>query len=129
LSSQDLPLPSASPAGKSVAGPEAHAGVARARDPKDLLARLWAQNTPLLRERLARLDVAAAEAQLGPLSEARRAEASDISHKFAGSLGMFGYPRGTEIARELEAMLEGEDLISAGEIQRLARELRSVLPL
>ncbi len=70
-----------------------------------LLATLWERNLPTLRERLDILDRAAAAAASGHLTEASRAEALGIAHKLSGSLGMFGYHRGTEIARQIEAIL------------------------
>jgi len=39
------------------------------------------------------------------MSEQQREEGIAISHKLAGSLGMYGYQRGTEIASELEQLL------------------------
>ncbi len=66
------------------------------------IAALWQRNRPLLLERLALLDRAAA----GPLTPGLRGEAIGIAHKLAGSLGMFGFHEGTEIAREIEAHLE-----------------------
>jgi HPt (histidine-containing phosphotransfer) domain-containing protein len=71
-----------------------------------LLATLWERNLPTLRERLDVLDRAAAAAASGRLTEASRAEAHGIAHKLSGSLGMFGYHRGTEIARQIEAILD-----------------------
>jgi len=70
-----------------------------------LLATLWERSLPTLRERLDVLDRAAASAASGHLTEASRAEAHGIAHKLSGSLGMFGYHRGTEIARQIEEIL------------------------
>ena len=82
-----------------------------------------------MRDRLATLDTAAQEALSGSLTSSRRTEASDIAHKLAGSLGMFGYPVGTEIARELEQLLEAPAPLDPAHFGRLAAHLRSVLPL
>ena len=72
---------------------------------KKLLAQLWEKSLPVLRERLAQLE-AAAEPNRTLSAEARR-EAANTAHKLAGSLGMFGYPKGTALARELEVLFEG----------------------
>ncbi len=82
-----------------------------------------------MRDRIASLETAAEEALNGTLSAARRTEASDIAHKLAGSLGMFGYPAGTEISREMEGMLEAETPVDPAWFARLTHQLRSVLPL
>lgn len=91
---------------------------------KALLADLWRRNLPVIEFRLATLDRAAAAAD--PLDPELRAEALDVAHKLSGSLGMFGFDRGTAIARELETMLEasGPDRERLG---RLAAELRAML--
>src|SRR5580692_7999388 len=69
-----------------------------------LLAALWLKNRPIVEERLATLDGAAAVP--GVLSEDRRKEAQSAAHKLAGALGMYGYDEGTRIARLLEQLLE-----------------------
>ena len=69
-----------------------------------LLAALWLKNRPIVEERLATLDGAAAVP--GALSEDRRKEAQSAAHKLAGALGMYGYDEGTRIARLLEQLLE-----------------------
>ncbi len=96
---------------------------------KALLASLWQQNLPALRTRVDALDQAASEAATGALTPETRAQASDFAHKLAGSLGMFGFPRGTEIAREIEQALEIDAAPDAASLLRLCAELRSLLPL
>lgn len=98
-------------------------------DPTELLSRIWLQNLPIMRDRVACLEAAAAEAESGGLSAARRTEASDVAHKLAGSLGMFGYPAGTEIARVIEQMLETEAPVDGTAFVTLASKLRAALPL
>ncbi len=71
-----------------------------------LIAELWKRNRPLMLERLAQLDAAAAAAHAGTLSAEARAEAESTAHKLSGSLGMFGFQTGTECARALEAELQ-----------------------
>jgi HPt (histidine-containing phosphotransfer) domain-containing protein len=68
------------------------------------LAALWQKNRPVMLERMAVLERAAA---LGAaITPEIRAEATGVAHKFAGTLGMFGMPEGTVVARELEVLLE-----------------------
>lgn len=98
-------------------------------DPTELLSRIWLQNLPLMRDRVAFLEAAAAEALGGTLSPTRRTEASDIAHKLAGSLGMFGYPAGTDVARIMEQRLEAKQPLDGAEFVSLASQLRAALPL
>jgi HPt (histidine-containing phosphotransfer) domain-containing protein len=91
-----------------------------------LIAELWRKNQPQILDRLAQLDSAAAAAQAGTLTEAQRDGAEGMAHKLAGSLGMFGYPAGTNIARALEDEFH-RDSPDAAVLKTLTRELRDTL--
>jgi HPt (histidine-containing phosphotransfer) domain-containing protein len=92
-----------------------------------LLATLWERSLPTLRERLDVLDRAAAAAASGHLTEALRTKARSIAHKLSGSLGMFGHPRGTEIARQMEAILSDSAPDTLTSLTVLVTELRDTL--
>jgi HPt (histidine-containing phosphotransfer) domain-containing protein len=78
---------------------------------RKLLASLWERNLPLLLDRFAQLEQAVAAARAGTLSQLQRDDAVAIAHKLAGSLGMFGYPEGTEFARRIEQRLEASGAV------------------
>jgi len=88
-----------------------------------LLADLWRRNRPVIEERLAILDCAAAS---NPMPEELRAAALDVAHKLSGSLGMFGFDQGTVIARELEQLLCAP-LPDTSRIAELTGHLREML--
>ncbi len=92
--------------------------------PQALLATLWAKNYPKIQAHLAVLDQAATTT---PLPESLKKEATSVAHKLAGSLGMYGYPAGTEAARQLEQEL---DLPTPNQstLQHLAQRLRQTIP-
>jgi HPt (histidine-containing phosphotransfer) domain-containing protein len=92
-----------------------------------LLATLWVKIRPLVEERLATLDQAAAAAKAGTLAEDLRKQAAGSAHKLAGSLGMYGYDEGTRVARELEVLL-GEAAPDAAKLGALIQELRAAIP-
>ncbi|WP_175528929.1 Hpt domain-containing protein [Granulicella pectinivorans] len=94
-----------------------------------LLATMWEKNLPVLRERVAVLDRAAQAALAGALHDELRVEAAAVAHKLAGSLGMFGYPEGTRVARELEVELGETNTTKAARLEELVHTLRAVLPL
>ena len=96
---------------------------------RELISALWERSVPLITDRLNGLDIACEAANLGRLSPIMRRGAMDTAHKLAGSLGMFGYPRGTELAREIEQMLECDGVVDAGVLRELVVELRGCLPL
>ena len=91
-----------------------------------LLASMWDRNRPLMLERLATLDQAADAALAHTLGGVLREDALNIAHKLAGSLGMFGFPAGTDLARELELELE-RTTIDADEIRSLTVRLRHTM--
>jgi HPt (histidine-containing phosphotransfer) domain-containing protein len=72
-----------------------------------LLAALWVRNRPIVEERLAWLDRAAAAAATGMLDEDLREESRSAAHKLSGALGMYGFDEGTRVARQMEALLSG----------------------
>jgi hypothetical protein len=96
---------------------------------RELISALWERSVPLITDRLNGLDIACEAAVLGRLSPIMRRGAMDTAHKLAGSLGMFGYPRGTELARDIEQMLEYDGIVDPGLLRELVVELRGCLPL
>jgi diguanylate cyclase (GGDEF)-like protein len=74
-------------------------------------------------------EMVAAMAQ-GSLDETLRASSERDAHKLAGSLGMFGLPLGSELAREVEqalALPEGPAMAAAPRLAELVLTLRSQL--
>jgi HPt (histidine-containing phosphotransfer) domain-containing protein len=93
----------------------------------NLLAELWQKNLPTLRERLDLLDHTASVAASGKLAETSRTEALSIAHKLSGSLGMFGYQQGTEVASKMERILKSPTPETLLTLRSLAVDLRKSL--
>jgi hypothetical protein len=93
----------------------------------DVLAQLWKKNLPTIRERLDLLDRFASAASAGTLDEPTRVEALNISHKLAGSLGMYGYQQGTEVASKMEHILKSPTPKTLVTLRVLAADLRKSL--
>ena len=87
-----------------------------------LLVHIWQKNRPLMLQRLATLDCAAA----APDDPDLRQQAIAVAHIFAGSLAMFGYPAGTDLARALEQGLESTKLPPDRQLA-LTKQLRAIL--
>ena len=87
------------------------------------LAAIWQRSRPQVLERLALLEQAAAA---HTLPETLRHEAASTAHKLAGTLGMFGFPQGTELARQLEEQFERPHPDPAT-LNQLTQTLREVL--
>ena len=95
-------------------------------DARRRIEALWARGLPQIRDRLELLERAAAEMALGRIDAALAGEAMETAHKWAGSLGMFGFAEGTRLARELEVELE-TGAPDATKVQALVSGLRAVL--
>jgi hypothetical protein len=91
-----------------------------------LVSALWERKRPLMMQRLTVLDQAAEAAENGHLCDPLTHEALSEAHKLAGSLGTFGFPTGTAIARELEVGLEFGTM-SPVQMRELTRRLRETI--
>ena len=91
-----------------------------------LISARWERKRPLMMRRLTVLDRAAEAASHGELEGTLCQEALREAHKLAGSLGTFGFPEGTEIARRLEAGLEFGTL-PPEQMRELTQQLRETL--
>lgn len=98
-------------------------------NPQQILATVWERNLPVVRQRISALRTAADQSHAGPLSTPVRVEAAGIAHKLAGSLGMFGYAQGSVIARQIETLLDCDDLLSAEAFEALTVQLEKSLAL
>ena len=77
-----------------------------------VLTQLWQKNLPTIRERLDLLDQFASAASTG---------------KLAGSLGMYGYQQGTEVASKMERILKSPTPETLLTLRSLAIDLRKSL--
>ena len=90
---------------------------------------LWKRKLPMVREHLNTLSVASERIHSRSLTSPLRSEAAIAAHKLAGSLGMFGYPEGTRLARELEHLLDAEGTPPPDTFAGLVQQLRQELPV
>ncbi|HEX4577212.1 MAG TPA: Hpt domain-containing protein [Edaphobacter sp.] len=93
----------------------------------DVLLQLWQKNLPTIRERLDLLDQFGSAAASGMLDESTRIEALNLAHKLAGSLGMYGYQEGTEVASKMERILKSPTPETLATLHSLATDLRKSL--
>ena len=93
----------------------------------DIIAQLWQKNLPAIRERLDLLDQFGSAAVSGSLEEHTRIQALNIAHKLAGSLGMYGYQQGTEVAVKMERILKSPTPETLVTLRGLAADLRKSL--
>ncbi len=96
---------------------------------RKLLASLWERSLPTLQERLTLLDDAVVAARAGALTLQLRQNAMETAHKLAGSLGMFGYPEGTDFARRIEQQLDATTPVNALQLAQDVAAMRASLSL
>jgi HPt (histidine-containing phosphotransfer) domain-containing protein len=92
-----------------------------------LITGLWQKHLPTLRERLDLFDRVGAAAASGTLDDITRNEALSNAHKLAGNLGMFGFPKGSKIASEMEQVLRYPTPETLANFSTLAHDLRQTL--
>ena len=96
--------------------------------PGQKIAALWQRNLPQVHDRLTLLDRTAQDAAAGTLAPELLEEATAIAHKFAGSLGMFGFHEGSAIARQIEQQLGGSPVDAALLAERTGQLRQSLFP-
>ena len=96
---------------------------------KQQLDSVWQNNLPIILDRLASLDAFAQVIAHGEATPQQHSDAVTIAHKFTGSLGMFGYPTGSQLARALEHLLESSGDPDPRRVRDIVRSIRSTLNL
>jgi HPt (histidine-containing phosphotransfer) domain-containing protein len=96
---------------------------------KAQLASVWKQSLPIFVERLHRLDACVAAAETGKFTTVMLEEAQTLAHTFAGSLGMFGYPEGTDLARSMERWLNTNTTPDPTTLREYVSGLHTILGL
>jgi diguanylate cyclase (GGDEF)-like protein len=86
----------------------------------DSIAALWSRRRDDVVRRAAVFDDVVVALLDGVLTEELRRQATREAHKLAGSLGMFGLPEGSRVARELEHLLDHAAGIGQSQVPRLA---------
>lgn len=90
------------------------------------LAALWRTSLPVIRERVAALHSACDELSLDSANAEARASGREAAHKLSGVLGTFGLPRGSELAAQIEAVLQSDEPLPSEAIATLADRIRQL---
>ena len=86
----------------------------------DAVSALWDKFKGANIERVVVLEQCASSLLEGNLTDEARRNAEREAHKLAGSLGTFGFPEGSKIARQMEHILQGGASLSLDEIRRIS---------
>lgn len=94
------------------------------------LADLWRTSRPTVLERMAILREARTSLAADPVDADARSRGREAAHKLSGVLGVFGLPRGSALAAEIEALLKQESPLSPDQLSSfssLVAELDAVI--
>lgn len=84
------------------------------------LAELWQSSRPAMQERMAVLHRAHETLRENLSDGDARSAGREAAHKLSGVLGVFGLPRGSEIASEIEHILKPEHPLAPADLATLA---------
>ncbi|HIK17050.1 MAG TPA: response regulator [Leptolyngbyaceae cyanobacterium M33_DOE_097] len=87
----------------------------------------WDEFKQPILERVALVDRAVVALEAGNLPETIRQVAAEAAHKLAGSLAMFGFPKGSALGKVLEQMLQSPQPSDLAHLKALTTELHQVL--
>ncbi len=90
------------------------------------LAELWSRSLPIILERTAVLREACDALSRDPADVEARSAGREAAHKLSGSLGIFGLPRGTELASAMEEVLQGTGPLAPARVQWLVQQTREL---
>jgi len=93
----------------------------------EAMALLWAKFLPEMQQRVSLVEEAANAAAAGTLTDEQRVAGHAAAHKLAGSLGLFGTKRGTELARQIEQALEDSASTPSADLLAWTAELRLLI--
>lgn len=108
-------MPPLHPTSSEVAGTEAMLQAAA----DTLMADLWERFQDSFSLQLDVLDRAVVALQAGSLATDKWQEAKQIAHKLVGSLGVYGLPQGSALARQMETVFQTERSLTAPELEQL----------
>jgi HPt (histidine-containing phosphotransfer) domain-containing protein len=90
------------------------------------LQALWESSKASIVGRFEALHAAQARLAVNALDADARQRGHDEAHKLAGVLGVFGMPQGSELASQIEALLDGAEPLDTQRLENL-RQLTEAL--
>jgi HPt (histidine-containing phosphotransfer) domain-containing protein len=85
------------------------------------LQALWESSKASIVGRFEALHAAQARLTVDPLDAEARQKGHDEAHKLAGVLGVFGMPQGSEMAAQIEALLDDAGPLDRQHLEALSR--------
>jgi DNA-binding response OmpR family regulator/HPt (histidine-containing phosphotransfer) domain-containing protein len=94
-----------------------------------VVQQMWGNFKESLESHMALFEQAIAQLSTGTLDSELRSSAEAVAHRLIGSLGSFGLPQGSEVARQIEQLLRLESLghNEARQLEDLVGQLKQVV--
>ncbi|PZV12017.1 MAG: transcriptional regulator [Leptolyngbya sp.] len=86
-----------------------------------ITSKVWNKYQDKILAQVMVIETAAQALTIAQLSPADRQHAHQEAHKLAGSLGIFGFMAGSQLAQELEALLQPAVTLTAVQVQHIAK--------
>lgn len=83
------------------------------------VAKIWQRAQGKVLDRIAVLEQAAQALQVNQLDDALQEQALQEAHKLAGSLGTFGADEGSQLARQIETLLQAKEALKKAQLANL----------
>ena len=87
------------------------------------LAELWRTSRPTILERMAILHDACDSLTRNPSDGEARTQGLEAAHKLSGVLGVFGLPRGSELASSIEFRLQSDLPLTSEDLSTLRNRI------
>lgn len=90
------------------------------------ISKIWEKFKGSINERIGVLEQVVIAGKNGKLEINLQHQAQQVAHKLAGSLGIFGLVYGSDLAREIETLLETEKLLNSPQIFHISKLVKSL---
>jgi PAS domain S-box-containing protein len=90
------------------------------------IAKIWSQFKERVSQQVKVLEQAAAALNNNDYTDELKLNAIKDAHSLAGALGSFGFPHGSQLARQIEQLLQTESLLTAQETRYLTELVSSL---
>lgn len=92
----------------------------------EALTAIWEKHRPKREQQLVSLEQAVAALQAGNLTTSDRVSAIVIAHSFKGNLGQFGLERASQLAKEIEQLLQNAPSPNSPQLQQLSSKVQAL---
>jgi diguanylate cyclase (GGDEF)-like protein len=93
---------------------------------REKAAKIWEQGKSNIIQRLEVLEQAARATSTGKLDEDLRQKAQQEAHKLIGTLGTFGVHAGSQVARQIETLLQIEGALELQQVRELEAQVKEL---